>query len=110
MPIEKLTYTKAEKFAEIAAAVIAAFSVAGYIVLMVSGKVSGVAIIGILTTLILYGVCTLCSTMPQHTNVFTHPENCTEKQLRYARRGFIIGKIVFIAALLAVTAMGGITV
>lgn len=110
MPIEKLTYTKAEKFAEIAAAVIAACSVAGYIVLMAFGKVSGVAIIGILTTLIIYAVCTLCSTMPQHTNVFLHPEKCSEKQLHNARKGFIILKILFIAALLAVTAMGGITV
>ncbi len=110
MPIEKLTYTKAERIAEIAAAVIAACSVAGYVVLMASGRVSGVAIIMILATLILYAVCTLCSAMPQHTNVFTHPENCTEKQLRYARRGFIIGKILFIAAMLVVTAMGGITV
>ena len=110
MPIEKLIYTKAERIAEIAAAVIAVCSVAGYIVLMASGKVSGVAIIMILATLIVYAVCTLCSTMPQHTNVFTHPENCTEKQLRYARRGFIVGKIVFIIAMLAVTAMGGINV
>ena len=110
MPIEKLTYTKGEKIAEIAAAAIAACSVAGYIILMVFGKVSGAAIIMILVTLILYAVCTLCSTMPQHTNVFTHPEKCSEKQLRYARRGFIIGKILFIAAMFAVTAMGGVTV
>ena len=110
MPIEKLTYTKGEKFAEIGAAVIAVCSVAEYIVLMVFGKVSGVAIIMILSTLIIYAVCTLCSTMPQHTNVFTHPEKCSEKQLRYARRGFIIGKILFIATMFAVTATGGITV
>lgn len=110
MPIEKLTYTKGEKIAEIAAAVIAVCSIAGYIVLMVFGKVSGAAIIMILVTLILYAVCTLCSTMPQHTNVFMHPEKCSEKQLRYARRGFIIGKILFIAAMFAVTVMGGVTV
>lgn len=109
MPIEKLVYTKGEKFAEIAAAVIAVCSVAGNIVLMGFGKVPGTAIIMILLTLILYGIGTLCSTMPQHTNVFTHPENCTEKQLRNARRGFILGKILFIAALFVVTAAGGIT-
>lgn len=110
MPIEKLIYTKGEKFAEIAAAIIAACGVAGYVVLMALGRVSGVAIIMILSTLIIYAVCTLCSTMPQHTNVFTHPENCTEKQLRNARRAFIVGKIVFTAAMFAVTAMGGVTV
>lgn len=109
MPIEKLIYTKAERISEIAAAVIAACSVAGYVVLMALGKVSGVAIIGVLTTLILYGICTLCSTMPQHTNVFLHPEKCSEKQLHNARKGFIILKILFIAAMFAVTAMGGIT-
>lgn len=110
MPIEKLTYTKGEKLAELAAAVIAVCSVAGYVILMALGRVSGVVIIMILSTLILYGICTLCSTMPQHTNVFTHPENCSEKQLRNARRAFIIGKIAFIAAMFAVTAMGGVTV
>ena len=108
MIIEKLSYTKGEKIAEIAAAAIAAFSVAGYIVLMILEKVSGAAIIMILSTLILYGVCTLCSTMPQHTNVFTRPENCSEKQLRYARRAFIIGKILFVAAMFVVTAIGGV--
>ncbi len=109
MPIEKLTYTKGEKLAELAAAVIAACGIAGYVVLMVLGRVSGVAIIMILVTAIIYVICTLCSTMPQHTNVFTHPENCTEKQLRNARRGFIVGKIAFAAAMFAVTAMGGVT-
>lgn len=109
MPIEKLVYTKGEKFTEIAAAVIAVCSVAGYVIFMALGRVSGVAIIMILSTLILYGVCTLCSTMPQHTNVFTRPEECSEKQLHYARRAFIVGKIVFTAAMFAVTAMGGVT-
>lgn len=109
MPIEKLTYTKGEKLAELAAAVIAVCGAAGYILLAAFGKASaGTAIIMSLMTLIIYGVCTLCSTMPQHTNVFTHPEKCTEKQLRNARRGFIAGKILFIAALLVVTALGGL--
>ena len=108
MIIEKLTYTKGEKIAEIAATVTALCSVAGYVVLMISEKVSGAAIILLLATLILYAICTLCSTMPQHTNVFTHPENCSEKQLRFARRAFIIGKILFIAAMFAVTAIGGV--
>lgn len=110
MPIEKLTYTKGEKLAELAAAIIAVCGIAGYIVFIALGKATGIAIIMILVTAIIYGICTLCSTMPQHTNVFTHPENCTEKQLRYARRAFIIGKIAFIAAMFAVTAMGGVTV
>ncbi len=109
MIIEKLSYTKGEKAAEIAAAALAACSVAGYVVLMILGKDSGAAMIMILATLILYAVCTLCSTMPQHTNVFTRPEKCSEKQLRYARRAFIIGKILFIASMFAVTAMGGVT-
>lgn len=110
MPIENLTYTKGEKIAEIAAAVVAACSIAGYIVFMGFGRVSGEAILMILLTLIVYGVCTLCSTAPQHTNVFLHPEKCSEKQLRNARRGFIVGKILFAAAMFAVTAMGGINV
>ena len=107
MILEKLTYSKGERIAEIAAVVISACGIAGYIVFIASGKAPGTSVIMILVTLITYGIGTLCSTMPQHTNVFTHPENCTEKQLRNARRGFIVGKIVFVIAMFAVTAMGG---
>ena len=110
MIIEKLSYTKGEKAAEIAAAGLTACSVGAYFVLMAFGKAdTGAVILMTLMTLILYGVCTLCSAVPQHANVFTRPENCSEKQLRFARRAFIIGKILFIAAMFAVTAMGGVT-
>ena len=109
MIIEKLSYTKGEKAAEIAAAALAVCSAAGYVVLMILGKDSGAAIIMLLSTLFLYGVCTLCSAVPQHANVFTRPENCSEKQLRFARRAFIIGKMLFIAAMFVVMAMGGVT-
>lgn len=102
---EKLIYSKGEKIAEIAAAVIAACSVTGYIVLMAFGKVSGDAALMILATLILYGVLTLCSTMPQHANIFTHPERYTEKQFHYARRGCIAAKIILITLLFITTAI-----
>ena len=104
---EKLTYSKGEKFAEIAAAVIAACSVTGYIVLMAFGKVSGDAALMILATLILYGILTLCSTMPQHANLFTHPEKYTEKQFHYARRVCITAKIILITLLFITTSILG---
>ncbi len=104
MVLEKLTYSKGEKFAEIAAAVIAVSSVAGYIVLMTLEMISGEAVLMILATLILYGIFTLCSTMPQHANLFTHPEKYTEKQFRYARRGCIAAKIILIVLLFIITA------
>lgn len=109
--IEKLPYTNGEKAAEIISCVVTAGAVGGYIVLFALGKTTettGAAIMMIPVTLILYGVCTLCSTAPQHTNVFTRPENASEKQLRIARRAFILGKILFVAAMFAVTAVGSV--
>lgn len=103
MPIEKLSYTKGEKLAEIAAAVIAASSIAGYIVLMSMGRTSGAAVIHIVVSLILYTACTFCSVFPQHTNVAMNPEKCSEKKLRMIRHCCIAAKIVLIALLFAPT-------
>lgn len=103
MPIEKLPYTKGEKFAEIAAVVIVACSVAGYVVLMSMGRTSGAAVIFIVVSLILYTALTLCSVFPQHTNVAMNPEKCSEKKLRMIRRCCIAAKIVLIALLFVPT-------
>lgn len=110
MTIEKLTYTKGERIAETAAAVIAAGSVAVCVVMMCTGNAPEAAPILILCSLIFYAVMTLSSVMPQHMNWFTHPEKATEKQLRNVRRGCILAKLVLIPLLFVVVAAGGVTV
>ena len=103
---EKLIYTKGEKFAEIAAIIVTACAVAGYILMFALGKISGEAIIMLILTVIIYGICTLCSVSPQHANVFSRPENCTEKQFRHARRWFIIGKIALVLTMFLIAVSG----
>lgn len=96
---DKLTYTKGERAAEIIAGAFAAAVVAAQIVMIALGFLTGGEIILILVELIIYGVFTLCSVYPQHTNLFTKPEECSESRFRAARRGFIAAKIVLAAAL-----------
>ena len=110
MPIEKLIYTNGEKAAEITAAVITAGSVAGYIALFALGKTSGVSMILIVVSLILYTALTLCSAFPQHTNVAMNPEKCSEKKLRTIRRACIAAKIVLIGLMFAMAVVDGFLV
>lgn len=110
MPIEKLNYSKGERFAEIASAVITAGSVAGYITLFALSKISGVFMILIVASLILYTAFTVCSVFPQHTNVAMNPEKCSEKQLHSIRWGCIIAKIVFVGLMFAMAVADGFIV
>ena len=110
MPIEKLNYSKGEKIAEIAVAVITAGAVAGYITLFALSKISGVFTILIVVSLILYTVFTVCSVFPQHTNVAANPEKCSEKQLRSIRWGCIIAKIVLVGLMFAMAVVDGFVV
>lgn len=97
MIIEKLPLTNGEKVAEIISGVLTVGSVAGYVLLMSTGAISGVAVIMIVVSLILYTACTICSFFPQHTNIAMNPEKCSEKKLRLIRRGCITAKIILVA-------------
>lgn len=99
MKIEKLTYTKGEKAAEIAGGIIAMGGIAGLPTMTISGRIDGDNIIIALVVGILYATLTLCSAWPQHSNIAMNPEKLSEKNLRAIRRGCLIAKIVLCAAL-----------
>lgn len=96
---DKLPFTKGERLAEFLAGVFAAVLVAAQIVLIALGVLSGGEIIIIVVELVIYGVFSLCSVYPQHTNLFTKPENCTKSKFHRARRGCITSKMILVAAL-----------
>lgn len=96
---DKLPYTKDERAAEIIAGAFAAAIVVAQIVMIALGFLTGGEIILIVVEFIIYGVFTLCSVYPQHTNLFNKPEKCSESSFRAARRGFIAAKTVLVAAL-----------
>lgn len=98
MKIEKLTYTKGEKAAEIAGGIIAMSGIAGLLIMTISGRIDGDNIIIALVVGILYATLTLCSAWPQHSNIAMNPEKLSEKNLRAIRRGCLIAKIVVCAA------------
>ncbi len=100
---EKVNYTKGELTAEILAGIVTAGAVAGYIALFSLDKATGVAVILIVVSLILYVSLTLCSAFPQHTNVAMNPEKSSDKKLHTIRRGCIIAKIVVVGLLFLCT-------
>ncbi len=110
MPIEKLNYSKGEKLAEIASAVITAGSVAGYIALFALNKISGVFIILIVVSLTLYTAFTVCSVFPQRTDLAAKLEKCGEKQLHSIRRYCIAAKIILIGLMFAMVVVNGFIV
>ena len=84
---DKLPYTTGERRAEMIAGIIAV------------GFLTGGEIIIIIVELVIYGLFSLCSVYPQHTNLFNKPEKCTESRFRSVRREFIAAKIILTAAL-----------
>lgn len=96
---EKLAYTAGEKAAEISCGAAAALFCIAQTVMMAAGVVSGGHIIILVVMLIIYGIFSLCSVYPQHTNIFSRPEKISVENFRAARRGFIIGKAVLTTAI-----------
>ncbi len=105
---KKVVYTKGEKVAEIISGVVTVGAVGGYIALFALGKISGVSMILIVVSLILYTAFTLCSAFPGFTNIAMNPEKCTEKNLRSIRRGCIAAKIIFVGLMFAMSAVDAI--
>lgn len=96
---DKLTYTRSEKIAEIACAGTAAAFTAAMIAMMTLGQTDGGNSILLVVLLIIYGLFTICSVYPQHTNLFDKPENISEASFRKTRRGLIIAKTILMAAI-----------
>lgn len=96
---DKLSYTSGEKAAEISCGISAALLCAAEVVMMAAGLTGGENMIFLVVMLIIYGVFSLCSVYPQHTNIFGKPEEIYEKAFHAVRRGCIISRAVLMAAL-----------
>lgn len=96
---DKLTYTRSEKIAEIACAGAAAAFTAAMIAMMTLGQTDGGNSILLVVLLIIYGLFTICSVYPQHTNLFDKPERISEASFRKTRCGLIIAKTILMAAI-----------
>ena len=96
---DKLTYTHGEKIAEIACAGEAATFASSMITLMALGQTDGGNSILLVVLMIIYGLFTMCSGFPQHTNLFNQPENISEASFRKARCGLIVAKTILMAAI-----------
>lgn len=100
---DKLPYTNGEKIAEAVCGGICAAIVILELVLLIMGKVTSGTVIIIVSSLVVYGILSGCAVYPQHTNVFTYPERCTEVQFRTARKALIWARLILIGAMFALT-------
>ncbi len=105
MENKNIQFTGSEKTAVIVCHVLSAIYLIAYIVLMISGHFSGMAVIAFVTSLIFYGIFMLCIFYPQHTNLVGKPEECTDERLHSIRRGaisacFIVPAVIFAMALI----------
>lgn len=100
---DKLPYTKAEKVGEAVCGAAAAAMLTVVIILIITGFLTGAALIPLVVSLVVYGVFSLCSVYPQHTNLFNRPEDCSEEKFRRARIQLIWAKLILVAALFALT-------
>ncbi len=105
MPIEKLKYSKGEKLAEIASAVITAGAVAEQIVAFNSGRISGSMILMILVIITFYTAFTFYSVFPQRTDLAAKLEKCSENQLHSIRWYCITAKAILIGLIFAAVAV-----
>lgn len=105
MQIEKLNYSKGEKLAEIASAVITAGAVAEQIVMFNSGRISGSMILMILVIITVYTAFTFYSVFPQRTDLAAKLEKCSENQLHSIRWYCITAKTILIGLTSAAVAV-----
>lgn len=97
MFIDKLSYTKNEKIAEIAGIItLGAFELT-YIVLMLAKILSGFSVVMVVISALSYGGISVASAYPQNTNLVK--ESTTEQDLHKIRRDAIAGKIILVAVM-----------
>lgn len=96
---DNLIYTRNEKIAEIASVGTVLAFTAAMISMMSLGQTDGGNSILVVVMLVIYGVFTLCSVFPQHTNLFENPENISEASFRKTRCGLIIAKTILVSAI-----------
>lgn len=97
MFIDKLSYTKNEKIAEIAGGItLGAFEVT-YIVLMLTKILPTFSVLMVVVSALSYGIFSIVSVYPQNTNLVK--ESTTEQDLHKIRRDAIAGKIILVAVM-----------
>ena len=97
MFIDKLSYTKNEKIAEIAGIItLGAFELA-YIVLMLTKILPAFSVLMVVVSALSYGGISVISAYPQNTNLVK--ESTTEQDLHKIRRDAIAGKIILTAVM-----------
>ena len=100
---DKLPYEKNEKLLEAVCGAVFGFMKVVEILLMALGYLSGAALITFVVSLVVYGAFSLCSVYPQHTNLFTKPEECTEEKFRRARKSMAFARMIIVSALFLLT-------
>ncbi|MBP1543565.1 MAG: hypothetical protein J6A16_05680 [Oscillospiraceae bacterium] len=103
---DKIVFTKGEKIAEIICAVTFAAMIVTYIVLMAVGYLSGESILMMVSSGILYSICTVCSVWPQGTNLVSRPEYYSDKGFHRLRKGCIAAAFIFLIVVFAITVIG----
>ena len=97
MFIDKLSYTKNEKTAEIAGGItLGAFELA-YIALMLAKILPVFSVLMVVVSALSYGIFSIVSIYPQNTNLVK--ESTTEQDLHKIRRDAIAGKIILTAVM-----------
>ncbi len=99
---KSISFTKSEMTALIVCQALTVIYCIAYTVLMLSDRLSGMAVIMIVITALSDGIFTVCTFYPQHTNL-TGKENekCSEEKLHEIRRGcitacYIIPAVMFV--------------
>lgn len=100
MMIDKLSYTKNERIAEIAGGVTLGAFEATYIVLMSTGILSGIAVLMAVVSAVMYGIFSVVSVYPQHTNIVK--ESTTEHEFHKIRMEAIVSKIILVAVMFGI--------
>lgn len=104
--ITKLEMTMGERIAEIISAVMTVGFFAAYIVMAAMGIMESGVVIMAVVTLILYGAFSICSFMPQWSNIMYKPETATPEKLHRIRKGCIAAKIILICAMMILSIIG----
>ena len=100
---DKVSYTAAEKTAELLGGVLTVLFEAAMITLMASGVTDGENIIIAVVMLVVYGVFSVCGVYPQWTNVLKKPDSASERDFHRVRSGCIIAKVSVCAVLFLIS-------
>ncbi len=101
--MKDIPLTKGEKTTLIISAVMTGVYFIAYILLMILGYISGIAIIMLVLSVVLYTIFTLCAIYPQYTNLVSNPEKYTEKQFHAIRKGCITACFLFPAIMFVIS-------